>query len=119
MLISELAKKTGLSKDTIRFYEKIGLITAEERQAGTRIYKEFSEATIARLLMINQGKGIGFTLNEIKQLIDEWEDGTLSTREQIRVIEGKLAEIAEKMQRLGEMKTYLATKLDRLKQDVA
>lgn len=56
MLISELARKTGLSKDTIRFYEKIGLITAQERQAETRVYKEFSEETIKRLLMINQGK---------------------------------------------------------------
>lgn len=58
MLIGELARKTSLSKDTIRFYEKLGLITAQERQAGTRIYKEFSEETVERLLMINQGKGI-------------------------------------------------------------
>ena len=43
MLIGELSRKTGLTKDTIRFYEKLGLITAGERQAGTRLYKEFSE----------------------------------------------------------------------------
>lgn len=119
MLISELARKTGLSKDTIRFYEKIGLITAQERQAGTRVYKEFSEETVKRILMINQGKGIGFTLNEIKQLINELEDGTLSKSEQIRVIERKMAEIAQKMKRLGEIKIYLTTKLNRLKQEVA
>lgn len=57
MLIGELAKKTGLTKDTIRFYEKLGLITAQERQAGTRLYKEFSEEAIAQLVMITQGKG--------------------------------------------------------------
>ncbi|MGF1518891.1 MAG: MerR family DNA-binding transcriptional regulator [Nodosilinea sp.] len=40
MLIGELAKQTGLSKDTIRFYEKMGLIAASHRPAGTRFYKE-------------------------------------------------------------------------------
>ena len=43
MLIGELAEVSGLSKDTIRFYEKIGLIQAGDRIAGTRRYKEFSE----------------------------------------------------------------------------
>lgn len=115
MLIGELAKKTGLSKDTIRFYEKSGLITAQERQAGTRLYKEFSEETAERLLMITQGKGLGFTLKEIKQLIDEWKDGTMPEEEQIRVIERKLEEIAQKMQHLAEIKTYLTAKLTKLK----
>ena len=116
--MGELARKTGLSKDTIRFYEKIGLITAKERQAGTRLYKEFSEETIERLLMINQGKGLGFTLSEIKQLIDEWGDGTMPQHEQIGVIERKLEEIAQKMQRLDEIKSYLTTKLGKLKQEM-
>ncbi|MDX2213665.1 MAG: MerR family DNA-binding protein [Oculatellaceae cyanobacterium bins.114] len=101
------------------FYEKIGLITAQERQAGTRVYKEFSNATVERLLMISQGKGIGFTLNEIKQLIDEWEDGALSPSDQIEVIERKLEEVIQKMHHLGEIKTYLTTKLDRLKQNIS
>lgn len=52
-------------------------------------------------------------------MIDEWEDGTLSISEQIRAIERKLEEIAQKMKRLGEIKTYLTTKLDRLKQEAA
>ena len=115
MLIGELAKRTGLSKDTIRFYEKSGLITAQERQAGTRLYKEFSEETAERLLMITQGKGLGFTLKEIKQLMDEWKDGTMPEDEQIRVIERKLEEVAQKMQQLGEIKTYLTAKLTKLK----
>lgn len=53
VLMGELARKTGLSKDTIRFYEKIGLITAQEPQAETRFYKEFSEDTVERLFTIN------------------------------------------------------------------
>jgi MerR family Zn(II)-responsive transcriptional regulator of zntA len=119
MLIGELAKKTGLSKDTIRFYEKIGLITAQERQAGTRTYKEFSDETVDQLLMISQGKGLGFTLSEIKQLIEEWGGGTMPKQEQIRVVERKLGEIDQKRQQLGEIRCYLTTKLDRLKHEMS
>jgi MerR family copper efflux transcriptional regulator len=43
--------------------------------------------------MINQGKGLGFTLSEIKQLIDEWGNGTMAKHEQIRVIERKVKEM--------------------------
>lgn len=118
MLIGELSKKTGLSKDTIRFYEKIGLIAANERQAGTRLYKEFGTETVEHLRLINQGKALGFTLNEIKQLLDEWGSNEIPKTEQILIIERKLQEIAEKMQQLGEIKTYLTTKLTRLKQEV-
>ncbi|GAX45083.1 MerR family transcriptional regulator [Tolypothrix sp. NIES-4075] len=118
MLISELSRKTGLSKDTIRFYEKIGLIIASDRQAGTRVYKEYSTETIERLLMINQGKGLGFTLKEIKPLLDESASGAILKSKQIVIIERKVAEIAEKMQQLSEIQTYLASKLSRLKQEV-
>ncbi|KAB8332922.1 MerR family transcriptional regulator [Scytonema tolypothrichoides VB-61278] len=118
MLIGELSKKTGLSKDTIRFYEKMGLIAASDRQAGTRSYKEFGAETVERLRLIHQGKGLGFTLNEIKQLIDEWGSDTIPKTEQIRIIERKLEEIAKKMQQLEAIKTYLAAKLSGLKQEV-
>jgi MerR family transcriptional regulator, copper efflux regulator len=118
MLIAELSTKTGLSKDTIRFYKKIGLITASDRQAGTRSYKEYSPEIVERLLMIHQGKGLGFTLAEIKQLIDEWGSESISKREQVRVIEQKISEIAEKMQKLDEIKFYLTNKLSKLQEEV-
>ncbi len=114
MLIGELSKKTGLSKDTIRFYEKIGLIVASDRRAGTRLYAEYSPETVERLLMIAQGKGLGFKLSEIKQLLDEYEGGALSKQAQIEIIERKVEEIVEKIQRLDTIKTYLVAKLSKL-----
>jgi MerR family transcriptional regulator, copper efflux regulator len=110
MLIGELAKTTGLSKDTIRFYEKMGLIDADERQAGTRTYKEFSSLMVERLMMITQGKSLGFTLNEIKYLIQAWGNDIMPTDEKIRVIDSKLEEISEKIQKLEQIKIYLTTK---------
>lgn len=118
MLIGELSKKTGLSKDTIRYYEKIGLITASERKAGTRIYQEFNEETIERLQMINQGKKLGFKLKEIRQLLDEWGNASMPKHQQIKVIENKLEEVEEKMQQLNTIKDYLTSKLSKIKQDI-
>ena len=83
MLIGELAQKTGLSKDTIRFYEQMGLIVASERQAGSRTYKEFSAEAIEWLRSIAQGKSLGFTLNEMKQLVDASIDGSLPMEEKV------------------------------------
>jgi MerR family transcriptional regulator, copper efflux regulator len=125
MLIGELSKQTGVSKDTIRFYEKLGLLVARreaspsvDRQAGTRLYKQYGPETVERLAMITQGKGLGFTLSEIKQLLDDWGSGALSKRDQIQVIERKIEEIVEKREKLDAIETYLVTKLSKLNEEV-
>ncbi|QUS61182.1 MerR family transcriptional regulator [Synechocystis sp. PCC 7339] len=119
MLIGELSQKTGLTKDTIRFYEKLGLITASDRQAGTRLYKEFSEAMLQRLLLIGQAKALGFTLNEIKQFVQDWGDhSNIPEREQISIIERKLEGVSQKMRQLAEIESYLNTKLRRLRHQI-
>ena len=119
MLIGELSKRTGLTKDTIRFYQKMGLVITSDRQAGTRLYKEFNEEMMQRLLLINQAKALGFTLNEIRQLVEEWgTPSAIPESEQIRIVERKLEEISQKMHQLAEIQSYLAAKLSRLKHPV-
>ena len=118
VLIGELSKLTGLSKDTIRFYEKIGLITAGERKARTRTYREFSQETIDLLHLISQGKKLEFKLKEIRLLLDEWGSASMPKQEQIKIIKNKLAEVNEKMQQLVGIKEYLSAKLDKLHQDI-
>lgn len=118
MLIGELSKKTGLSKDTIRFYEKMGLIESKARQAGTRTYMEFSPEMLERILLITQGKSLGFTLNEIKHLIDTWGNRAVPTAEKLKVIDRKLEEIGEKMRQLEEIKLYLTAKRNRITEEL-
>jgi MerR family transcriptional regulator, copper efflux regulator len=114
MLIGELAKKSGLSKDTIRFYKEIGLIEAQARQAGMRTYMEFSPEMLARLTAISQGKSLGFTLNEMKHLLETWELTEMLIAEKLKIIDLKLEEIGEKMRQLEEIKLYLTAKRDRI-----
>lgn len=116
MLIGELAQKTGLSKDTIRFYEKMGLIESKGRQAGTRTYMEFSPEMLERVVIITQGKSLGFTLNEIKRLIDTWGNSSVPIAEKLKVIDHKLEEISEKMRQLEQIKLYLTAKRNRITQ---
>ena len=115
MLIGELAQKTGLSKDTIRLYEQMSLIVASDRQAASRIYKEFGAETIERLQLITQGKSLGFTLNEMKQLMDASIDGSLPLDEKVKIIKVKLEQVNNKIRQLQEIEIQLTVKLNKLK----
>lgn len=65
--IGELAHQSQVSRDTLRFYEKHGLITPSARtNAGYRLY---AESDIKRIGFIVSAKKVGFTLNEIQQLL--------------------------------------------------
>lgn len=119
MLIGELASASGISKDTIRFYEKIGLISAGERKAGSRTYKEFDPTVLARLSLIQKAKRLGFTLNQIRQTLDSWQNGELSYAEKIQIIEDKMDDIDTQIEELLGIKSYLNSKLIFLQQELA
>ncbi|MFN0293524.1 MerR family transcriptional regulator [Pedobacter helvus] len=59
MLIGELVAKTGLSRDTVRFYEKQGLIAVGRKQRRENNYKEYSDEVLERLLTIKRLKNFG------------------------------------------------------------
>jgi MerR family transcriptional regulator, copper efflux regulator len=114
MLIGELAKQTELSKDTIRFYEKIGLIDPIKRQSNHNNYKHYDQKTVERLKLIKRAKELGFTLKEIQQAIDDWQDNKLSKTEKIKIFQDKIIDIDRKINNLLEIKTYLNSKLELL-----
>ena len=65
--IGELAKQTGVTRDTLRFYEKHDLVTPSSRnEAGYRLY---SADDVQRVHFILSAKKVGFTLKEIHQLL--------------------------------------------------
>ena len=73
MLISQLSKITGLSRDTIRFYEKKGLVKVPSSARRRNNYKEYSSAIVQKLLVIKEIRGFGFTLDEIRGIIKLYE----------------------------------------------
>jgi MerR family transcriptional regulator, copper efflux regulator len=72
--------------------------------------------SLFRLLCTTKGKGLGFTLGEIKQLLDEWGGGEISKRDLIEIVERKIKEVVKKKQQLESIETYLVNKLSKLNQ---
>lgn len=73
MLIGELAKQSGLSVQTVRFYEREGLLPAPaRRRSGYRIY---TDAELRQLKFIKQAKTLGFTLKEVRRILDTRKRG--------------------------------------------
>ena len=67
MKANELAKRTGLGKDTLRYYEQIGVISSPPR--GDNGYRDYPESCLEELKFIKMAQSVGFTLNEIKPAI--------------------------------------------------
>nr|WP_306746110.1 MerR family transcriptional regulator [Saccharothrix yanglingensis] len=89
MQIGEVAARTGLSLRTIRHYEEAGLVVPSARsQGGFRLY---TEADVARLMVIRRMKPLGFTLEQMHDLLDATNrldaDGTLDTGEREALLE--------------------------------
>lgn len=107
MLIGELVERSGLTKDTIRFYEKKGLITLGTKSRRENNYKEYSEQVLEKLTLIGKLKDLGFTLNEIDTFLELWRDEDANCRNLKHTLENKLRLINEQMLKLSDLKSRL------------
>ena len=108
MLINEIAKKTGISVHTIRFYEKSGLISGQrDESTQTNNYFHYDEVTIEKLEFINDAKSVGFTIREIGQIIDTWYNKKYTKKQKLAILEEKLISLDQKLKEIKEMKKQL------------
>lgn len=111
MLIGELSNKTGLCRDTIRFYEKQGLISIGKRERRENNYKEYSENTLHKLLTIMRIKGFGFTLNETEEFLTLLNRDAATCENVAEKMYEKLKKIDEKIKELQDLKASLSNDL--------
>lgn len=109
MLIGELSRRINLSRDTIRFYEKMELIQSVLRNNG---YKDYSEQTVQQLKLIQTAKNLGFTLAEIKQIILLVNESEIPATQFQAILLDKLDAIQEKIAQLQQMQMMLENVLD-------
>jgi len=107
MLIGELSEKTGFSRDTIRFYEKQGLISVGRKERRENNYKEYSPETYKRLLTIRVIKGFGFTLNETAEFLELMGRNQASCDNVAHKAEEKVKLIDQKIRELQDLKEVL------------
>jgi|KBSMisStaDraftv2_1062788.scaffolds.fasta_scaffold461237_3 DNA-binding transcriptional MerR regulator len=113
MLIGELSKKSGFSRDTIRFYEKIGLIKLEDNLRDRYQFKDYPEVVLKRLLAVRKMKEYGFTLQETRGLFLLFEEGILDPARGVRYVERKIRYIEQQINELTAVKMKLQEIVDR------
>lgn len=110
MTIGRLAKATDCKPETIRFYEKEGLLPKPRRSAsGYRLYEESHQR---KLLFIRHGRELGFSLDDIGLMLGLAEDQQSSCREISRLSRKRLSSIRDKLSRLQALSAELTRLID-------
>ncbi|MEM7375534.1 MAG: MerR family transcriptional regulator [Bacteroidota bacterium] len=107
MKIGVLSKSTGISRDAVRLYEKLGLLKNISRPYEYNNYKEYGEENVQRILMIKQMQSFGMTLKECKEIFDAMENNTLDEHSGKKILITKIEQIDVKIRELKETKAAL------------
>lgn len=110
--INELAKKMGLSVHTIRFYEKEGLLDSRHVQREENNYRNYSDEAVERLKLIKKFQGIGCSLIELKEILEDKDKNTRSNQQVIEWISQKIAEIERMRNEYDQMLVTLNIMLE-------
>ena len=98
LTIGQVAKRVGLRSSAIRYYEELGLIYPKERSsAGYRIY---DESAIQDLRFIDRAQHLGFSLADIRILLDGWRDGNLEEQQFLQTAEERYYTLESQMTHL-------------------
>jgi DNA-binding transcriptional MerR regulator len=105
MTTSEIAKQCGVSADTVRHYERVGVIPAAAR--GPNGYRSYPRETVERVRLVRRALAIGFTLDEIGRIFRDREAGSPPCR-QVRAMAGeKLADLERRIEEMRTMRDEL------------
>ncbi|MDA2935211.1 MerR family DNA-binding protein [Acidobacteria bacterium AH-259-D05] len=105
LTIGELAKRSGVGLETVRFYERKGLIEDPPRTDSG--YRQYPEEVVTRIQFIKRAKELGFSLKEISELLSLRVDPDTTCADVRKQTEFKIADVKEKILTLQKMKTAL------------
>lgn len=105
MKIGELARVTGTKAETIRYYERVGLLPKPGRTEGN--YREYGPRDLDRLNFIRHARGLGFQIADIRSLLDLGEHPERDCAEADRIATGHLAAVERKIALLDQLRAEL------------
>lgn len=105
MKIGALAKQTGLSVQTIRFYEQEGLVSAPQRTEGN--YRVYDTESLRQLGFIKQCRNLGLTLDEIRELIRYQATPEEACEEINHIVDSHVQEVDERIAELTALRAQL------------
>ena len=116
MLISEFARVTGLTRDTVRFYARLGLLQPKTNGKGGRHpYSVFTEKDIQAAEVIRISQSLGMSLKEIAAFTEERRKGRLTSERRTEIMSAQLISLEAKATELEVMISYVRAKIDYLK----
>ncbi|MBO9696277.1 MAG: helix-turn-helix domain-containing protein [Sphingopyxis sp.] len=117
MKIGELSRTTGTHIETIRYYERIGLLPAPDRTAAN--YRSYGDAHRSRLSFVRHSRELGFTIEEIRSLLDLSDDPARDCGEADRIATAHLEQVEEKITQLTRLRDELARIVGRCRGGIA
>jgi len=113
MLISDFAGATGLSRDTVRFYVRLGLLRPGTSDKGGRHpYQFFTAEDVQTAEVIRVGQSLGLSLKEIAALDTERRERGIKGERLIEILSGQLASLEAKAKELEKMTRFVRAKID-------
>ncbi|MEO0383026.1 MAG: Cu(I)-responsive transcriptional regulator [Pseudomonadota bacterium] len=109
MNIGEVAARTQLPAKTIRYYEEIGLVRPGRADNG---YRDYAEEDVHRLAFLQRARGLGFTIDECRQLLSLYDDKHRASCDVKALTLEKLSEIDRKLNEMQALRDTLATLAD-------
>lgn len=103
--IGQAAKEAGVNVDTVRYYERRGLLPSPQRKESG--YRQYMGDTVKRIRFIKHAQELGFSLNEIAELLSLKLDPVAACSDVKKKAERKIAEIEEKLEMLRKMREAL------------
>nr|WP_314740544.1 MerR family transcriptional regulator [uncultured Haemophilus sp.] len=104
MKVNELSKRTGINLETIRYYEKQGILPEPKRAANG--YRQYDEESVAQVNFIKNCRTLGFSLEDIREL-NRLKFGTVDHYHADQMVLNQLAQVKEKIAQLLEIKAFL------------
>lgn len=109
--IGELAKATGTKPETVRYYERIGLLPAPARTGGN--YRAYSRPHLERMSFIRRARNLGFSLDQVRALLRLADDREQSCAEVDRIAKLHLTEVDRKIADLVALGSELRQLIDK------
>ena len=111
MRIGKVSREAGVNVQTLRYYERRGLLPKTGRLASG--YREYDPATVGRIRFIKNAQELGFTLNEIGELLALRNTRSESQREVRALATRKIEEMERRIRQLTQMRDELAALVER------
>jgi Cd(II)/Pb(II)-responsive transcriptional regulator len=105
MRIGELGGRAGVNKETVRYYERLGLLPLPARTEGN--YRSYNDEHVERLRFIRNCRGIGMTLDEVRRLLYFRDRPELACLEINQLLDTHIARLEEKLRDLCRLEDYL------------